>query len=89
MPIILDIKVFPNSGKQEFKIDNDQLKCYLKSSPEKGKANQELIKMLSKQLNLGQFNFSILSGMTTRLKKVRVNTDLSLDEVLKRLNGAL
>ena len=45
--------------------------------------------MLSKQLNLGQFNFSILSGMTTRLKKVRVNTDLSLDEVLKRLNGAL
>lgn len=86
MAIILDIKVFPNSGRECFVLDeNKALKCYLKSTPEKGKANKELIKFISKLLKIGQFEVSILSGMTTRLKKVRVNTNLTYDEILKKL----
>jgi len=83
--IILEIKVFPNSGKSEFKLDSSQLKCYLKSSPEKGKANQELVKLISKTLKIGQFDISILSGMTTRIKKVRINTERNKDEIVKCL----
>ena len=44
----MKIRVKPNSKKQEIKEENNHLIVYLKSQPEKGKANQELIKLLKK-----------------------------------------
>ena len=53
MTIVLDIKVVPSSGKQRIEVDKTgKLKCHLKSPPEKGKANHELIKFLSQKLSL-------------------------------------
>jgi len=73
---ILRIRVTPNASKCGisgiFVDSNNQdfLKINLTAVPEKGKANQELIKFLSKILNLSKSNFSIISGETDRYKKI-------------------
>lgn len=80
---IIRIKLTPNAAGNEFK---DVLTApngleYLRASvtvvPEKGKANQELIKMLSKELKLPKNIFSIISGETDHWKKISVNTPLT------------
>jgi len=73
---ILRIRVTPNSSKCSvggvFKdaSDTDFLKINLNTVPEKGKANQELIKYLSKLLNCSKSSFQIISGQTDRYKKI-------------------
>lgn len=73
---ILRIRVTPNAAKcgpnGVFK-DNtgtDYLKIGINAVPEKGKANQELIKFLSKYLKQSKSSFSILAGQTDRCKKI-------------------
>jgi hypothetical protein len=82
----LEIKVIPSSGRQKFEIDKaQQLKCRLKSQPEDGKANAELIKFLSKQLKINQQDIQILKGLTSRKKLLKLNTDLTREEILKMM----
>ena len=77
---ILRIRVTPNASKCGFSgvfstPDNqDFIKINLNAVPEKGKANQELIKFLSKYLHINKSSFSILSGETDRYKKVLIQT---------------
>ena len=65
----LKIKVVPNSKKLQLIEENNQLKLYLRSVPEKGKANNELIKFFKKQFNL---NVKIKSGLKSREKILRI-----------------
>lgn len=74
----LRIKVIPKSSKNEVtEIMKDEsgeetIKIRIKAVPEKGKANAELIKFLSKELNVPKENISILSGKVDQLKLVKV-----------------
>lgn len=82
----LEIKVVPSSGRSGFKMDkNGTLKCFLKSAPKKGEANVELFKILSKALSLPSANLNLLSGQTSRKKRVKINTNLSDAEILELL----
>ncbi|MDP3698446.1 MAG: DUF167 domain-containing protein [Nanoarchaeota archaeon] len=65
----LKIKVIPQSGRTELKEENGKLKLYLKSAPEKGKANIELIKYFKKEYKL---SVRIKSGETSRQKVLEV-----------------
>lgn len=86
MSLTIDIKVVPNSGKQKFVLDKSGiLKCFIKSAPEKGLANNELIKFLSKSLGLTQNDVEIVSGHTDRKKRIRINKDLSFEQLLSLL----
>ena len=86
MAVRLDIKVTPQSGKQAFLLDKSGLiKCLLKSPPEGGKANAELIKFLSKKLSVPQENNIILQGVTTRKKTVKIETSLDRASVFCKL----
>ncbi len=85
MPLILEIKVVPSSGRQECIYETGRFKCYLKSAPEKGKANQELIAYLSKKLTIPASKIYILSGATSRLKRVAIDQEIELQAVLLRL----
>jgi len=77
----LRIKVIPKSQKTELiEIFNDPTedasttyKIRLKAVPEKGRANEELIRFLSKELSLPRTAFSIISGKTDRTKLIRVS----------------
>lgn len=86
---LLTITVVPSSGKQTCILDaQGALKCYLKSQPEKGKANKELITFLAKKLSLPTSAFFIKSGLTSRKKRIEVDTQLSYAEILARLGLA-
>ncbi|MFH1238402.1 MAG: DUF167 domain-containing protein [archaeon] len=67
----LNIKVQPNSGRQEIKqISENEYKIFLKKSPEDNKANEELIKLLSKKFNS---KVNIIKGRTSKRKVIELN----------------
>ncbi len=70
----LRIKVIPKSAKNEIVeiMDDETIKIRIKAPPEKGKANQELIKFLSKEYNIPKENISIISGKTEQLKLIKI-----------------
>lgn len=86
MAILLTIKVVPQSGRQEFTIDKSgRLKCYLKSAPEKNRANIELIKLIASQLGITNDQVTILTGHTARTKRIHIYTTKTESEILKKL----
>lgn len=75
----LRIKVIPKSAKTEI-VDimedtehGKTIKIRLKAVPEKGKANAELIRFLSKELGISSDQISIISGKTDRIKLIRIH----------------
>ena len=72
----LQVKISPNASSFAIKgiftdSDNkDFLKITVVSVPEKGKANKELIKFLSKELGLPKSDIEIVSGETGHFKKI-------------------
>lgn len=70
----IKVKVRPCSGKQEIKEDSNLLLVSLKSAPENGKANSELIKILKKYFK-NKINFQdikIIKGLNSRKKVIEV-----------------
>lgn len=81
-----EIKVTPSSGRQGFSLDKSgMLKCALKSPAERNKANEELIVLLAHQLGLRKDQIFIASGLTSRKKRLKVETLLSYEEILAKL----
>lgn len=86
MNSVFDIKVTPSSNRQQWSLDkNGTLKCFLKSPPEKGKANKELIESLSKSLGIPKKEIEIISGLTSRKKRVTLPLIITFDQLLKKL----
>ena len=87
MALVLDISVVPASGQQKLMIDTQgRLKCYLKSPPEKGKANAELVKFMSKSLGYPQDDVEIIGGEISRKKRLKIHKDITYDQ-FKELLG--
>ena len=61
------------------------LKVKVSAAPEKGKANQALIKFLAQQLGVKKNAVNIISGQTSPIKQIQV-TNLSIDVLLKKLD---
>lgn len=73
--IIFDVRVIPRSSKSEIVGEHDgDLKVKLSSPPVDGKANKELIKILSKELKLAKSDIEIISGETSKSKRIQVTT---------------
>lgn len=90
MSLIIEVKVNPSSGKLAASLDKTGvIKIYLKSAPENGKANKELIAFLAKTLGIPQANLLIVSGMTSRKKKIKIDFPLTYDDVLSKLGCAV
>ncbi len=91
MSVILEIKVTPSSGRQQIVVDPSgiRIKIYLKSPAEDGKANRELIAFLAKSLGCPLAQLDILSGATSRTKRVKIDLPLTREEVLSKLGFAL
>ncbi len=82
MALKITIKVTPSSGRSTCQIDkNGMVKCSLKSPPEKGKANEELIRLVAQMLDLPRTDVSILLGKTARTKTVLIQTSKDEFEV--------
>ncbi len=62
------------------------LRVRVKASPEKGRANQELVSFLSQILSLPRGALTIIKGHTSRDKVIAID-GLSQDEVMRRLSS--
>ena len=88
--IIIDLEVSP--GSKETKVPSGynewrkRIEAKLKAPPEKGKANEELIRALSVLLKVPPSNMSITSGATDSRKSIKVH-GISRDDVLTILRS--
>ena len=60
------------------------LKVKVSAAPEKGKANQCLLKFLARQFGIKKSTLSIISGQTSPIKHIRIS-GISADTFLKKL----
>jgi uncharacterized protein len=91
MSVILEIKVVPSSGRQALVVDpgGALIKVYLKSPPEAGKANRELVSFLAKSLGCTLGQVTLVSGAASRTKRVKIDLALTREEVLSKLGFAV
>jgi uncharacterized protein len=66
---LLKVRAQPNASNTTLIEEHDTLKLFLKSIPEKGKANQELIKFFKKQFKL---KVGVISGKKGRDKILKM-----------------
>lgn len=85
--ILLNIEVKPGaktSGIEGVDEWRGRLEVRLRERAEKGKANKELIKLLSSLLSLPSSNFIIVKGEKSRRKNIKI-LGLSAEEFVQRL----
>jgi hypothetical protein len=72
--LYLRIKVIPKSAKNQVVdiMEDETIKIRIKAAPENGKANAELIKFLSEELNVLEKNVLIISGVAEPVKLIKV-----------------
>jgi uncharacterized protein (TIGR00251 family) len=71
--LTLKVKVEPRSSKSEIVGSyGDGIKVKLTSPPVEGKANKELLEVLSKELNVRKKDIEIISGHSSKNKVVRI-----------------
>ncbi len=71
---MIEVRVQPSAGRSGTAGEQaGALKIRLLSPPEDGKANKELIKLLSKALKVPAAAVEIISGEKSRQKRVRFN----------------
>lgn len=86
---LVEVRVVPSAGRNKWMLDKaGRLKCYLKNPPERGLANKELIKLFADVLQIAQQEITIVSGATSRTKRVSINCSLTFDQLLKKLDLA-
>ncbi|OHD65073.1 MAG: hypothetical protein A2176_02305 [Spirochaetes bacterium RBG_13_51_14] len=85
---ILDITVSPRSSKNRITIDTGgKVKAYLTAPPVDGKANAELVRLLSKGLGVPTSDLEIISGHKSRKKRIVV-TGRSTEQITAALKNA-
>lgn len=78
---LLRVRVTPKASRNQIQgLDRDadgtaRLKLQVTTVPEKGKANQAVIKLLSKELKLAKSAFTLIEGETSSTKRFRVEAD--------------
>lgn len=79
--VFLRIRVIPRASRTEIQgAHGEELKIRLNAPPVDGKANQSLIKFLSKKMHLRKGAFELVSGESSRSKRLAIS-GLSLREV--------
>ena len=83
--VIFTAKIVPGSSKTAVcGLFNGMLKVKVSAAPEKGKANQCLVEFLAKQLGVKKNAIHVISGQTSRVKRLQVS-GISAAMLLKKL----
>lgn len=84
----IHIKVTPNASKNEIiGWEGDLLRVRIKGVPEKGRVNEELIAFLAKELKVAKSQITILSGHTSRLKRIQIEGTEEEQDRVKKVTG--
>lgn len=68
----LRIRVVPGAKVERATIENGALKLWTRTAPEDGKANKAVLAMLAKLLDIPPKDIELVSGATSREKRVRI-----------------
>ncbi len=84
----LALKVAPKAGRNAVTGWHDgQLKVSVTAAPDKGKANQVVVELMAKVLDVPKSTISIVRGQTSTQKVIEIN-GLDDGEVLRRAHAA-
>jgi len=82
----ISLRVHPNASKSELVgFAGGVLEVRIAAPPVKGKANKELIALLSQTLGVSKSHLVIIKGHTSRMKVIAID-GLNQAEVMKRLS---
>ena len=88
--LIIEIKVVTQSGRSTIILDKSGiLKCFVKSAPENGKANQEVIEIISKVIKIAKGYVEIVSGFTSRKKIIKIQTDINYEKFINIIGSGI
>ena len=83
--VTIDIRVHPGSSRRGLLFhEGERLSVYVHSPPEKGKANKEAARLLSKKLGVPPSRLEFIKGVRSRGKTILIK-DISVEEVIKSL----
>jgi uncharacterized protein (TIGR00251 family) len=69
----ITVKVKPGARKREIFETREGLLVHLTSPPEKGKANEELIEVLSEHFRTAKSRINIKKGKSSRIKVIEID----------------
>ena len=70
---VINVRVVPRSSKVTIEaLAQDLYKIKLTSPPADGEANKQLVKVLAGKLSIPSSQIEIVSGATSRLKRIRI-----------------
>lgn len=71
--VILEIQVTPGASRSEIKPGaGGTYRAAVAAEPHKGRANRELLKLLAKKLDVRKSQISIIGGVHSRKKRLRI-----------------
>jgi uncharacterized protein len=82
----LNVRVIPRSSKNALSWEEEIVTVHLTAPPVNGAANEALIALLAKRLDLPKRAFQIIQGSTGRQKVVEIE-GLTVEELKHKLSG--
>lgn len=83
--MFLQVKVTPHASKNEIAGWRESvLQVKVTAAPEKGKANEAVIELLSEALDISKSSIRLVSGGTSRIKKFEIK-DFSEEQLKKKI----
>jgi uncharacterized protein (TIGR00251 family) len=83
---VFTIKVSPNAKKARWaRSDSGEIKCYVTSPAVDGKANAAVLEALSSALGVAKRDITILTGHTSRIKRIEILGSRTLEDILQVL----
>ncbi|HMK46845.1 MAG TPA: DUF167 domain-containing protein [Methanocella sp.] len=90
--VVIDFEVTPGAKvtvvPNSYSVWRKRIEVKLRSPPEKGRANEELIETLSEIFSVPRSHIEITSGATNSRKSIRVH-GIKMDTVIEVLRGRL
>lgn len=81
--MILLVKVIPNAAANTIEsFQGGILKVRIHAPPDKGKANEELIDFLAESFHIAKKKITLISGQSSRLKKLKIEAEIDLSAFL-------
>ena len=86
--MFISVRVHPNAKRNELVgLSEGVWQVKVAAPPAKGKANTELIALLSQVLGVGKSSLSIVKGHTSRSKVIAID-GITEEEIMKRLSSS-
>ena len=86
--ILLNVKIVPNSSKNDIIIEKEFVKVKVTAQPIENKANKALVEFLSKNFKIPKTNIQIVKGETSKDKTIffKTSDESKIENISKIVN---